>query len=121
MTGPQSQDRQLVLVIPTKTYDMGLRAELGITRVVQWWYPDNLLQGKVVNRTKTAIAIQQVVVVAKVFATNASDTEMMRPLLDRWVEKEPVPAVEGERRGMENSIGEEVAVYIAEANTGQSS
>ena len=108
-------------MIPTETYDIGLRAELGITRGVQWWYPDNPLQCKVVNQAKTAMAIQQVVVVAKVFATNASDTEMMRLLLDRWVEKEPVPAVEGERRGMENSMGEEVAVYIAEANTGQSS
>ena len=49
---------------------------------------------KAVNRTKTAMAIQQGVVVAKVFATNAGDTERVRLLLDRsmkkklWKEKE---------------------------------
>ena len=121
VTGPQPQDRQLVLVIPTQPYDMELGAELGVARGVQWWYPGNPLQCKVVNRTKTAMTIQQGVVVAKVFATNSSDTERMRLLLDRSVEKEPVPAVEGESGGTERPTGdlEEVAVDIAEANMGQ--
>lgn len=36
VTGPQPQDRQLVLAIPTQTYDMGLGAELEVARGVQW-------------------------------------------------------------------------------------
>lgn len=91
--GPQPQDRQLVLVIPTQLYDMELGAELGIARGVQWWYPGNPLQCKVVNRTKTAMTIQRGAVIAKVFATNSSDTERMRLLLDQSEEKEPSPAV----------------------------
>ena len=75
---------------------MKLRAELRIARGVQWWYPGNPLQCKVVNRTKTAMTIQQGVVVVKDFANNSSDTEMMWLLLDRSVEKDPVPADEEE-------------------------
>ena len=45
----------------------------------------------------------------------------MRVLLNRSTENKPVPAAEGERRGMKKSMGEEVAVDIAEANMGQSS
>ena len=48
---------------------------------------------KVVNRTKTAITIQRGAVIAKVFATNSSDTERMRLLLHQSEEKEPSPAV----------------------------
>jgi len=100
---------------------MELGAELGIARGVQWWYPGNPLQCKVVNRTKTAMTIQRGAVIAKVFATNSSDTERMRLLLDQSEEKEPSPAVEGERGGAEMPTGDvkEVAVDIAEANMGQ--
>ena len=100
---------------------MELGAELGIASGVQWWYPGDPLQCKVVNRTKTAMTIEKGVVVTKVFVTNSSDTERMRLLLDRSVEKESVPAVEGERGGTERPTGdlEEVSVDIAEANTGQ--
>ena len=69
VTGPQSRDRQLVvLVIPRQPYDMELGAELETARGVQWWYSGTPLQCKVVDRTKTAMTIQQGVVVAKVFA-----------------------------------------------------
>ena len=100
---------------------MELGAELGIARGVQWWYPGNPLQCKVFNRTKTAMTIQRGAVIAKVFATNSSDTERMRLLLDQSEEKEPSPAVEGERGGAEMPTGDvkEVAVDIAEANMGQ--
>ena len=43
VTDPQPQDRQLVLVRPTKPYDMELGAELRIARGVQRCFPDNLL------------------------------------------------------------------------------
>lgn len=84
-------------------------------------YPDSPLQCEVVNRTKTAMTIQQGVVVAKVFATHSSDTEIFRVLLDRSEGKAPVPVVEGERGGTEKPTGdlEGVAVDIAEANMGQ--
>ena len=100
---------------------MELGAELGIARGVQWWYPGNPLQCKVVNRTKTAMTIQRGAVIAKVFATNSSDTERMRLLLDQSEEKKPSPAVEGERGGAEMPTGDvkEVAVDISEANMGQ--
>ena len=52
VTGPQPQDRQLVLVIPTQPFDMELGATVGIATGVQWEYLSNLLQRKVVNRTK---------------------------------------------------------------------
>ena len=58
VTDPQTHDRQLVLVIPTKPYEMKLGAELRIARGVQWCFPGNPLHCKVVNRTKTAMTIQ---------------------------------------------------------------
>ena len=63
---------------------MELGAELGVASGVQWWYPGNPLQCKVVDRTKTSVTIQQGVVVAKLFVTNSSDIERMRILLDHY-------------------------------------
>ena len=94
VTGPQPQDRQLVVVILTQPHGMKLGVEVGIARGVQWWYLGNSPQCNVVNRTKTSMTIQQGLVVAKVFATNSSDTENMRLLLDRLTEKEPTPAID---------------------------
>lgn len=87
--GPQHQDRQPVLVVPTQPYDMELGTELGIARRMQWWYPGNPLQCKVVNRTNTPTAIQESLVVAKVYATTWSDTERILLLLERPVEGTP--------------------------------
>ena len=66
------------------------------------------------------MSIQQGFVVEKDFATNASETERMRLLLDRVAETEPGRAVEGESKGMDKSMGEEVAVDTAGTNIGQS-
>ena len=67
------------------------------------------------------MTIQQGVVAAKVKATSSSETERMRLLLDRSAEKEPVPTVEVGKRRVEEPTGdlEEIAVDLAEANTGQ--
>ena len=35
-TGPMHQDRQFVLTLPTKKYDMDRRALVGVARVVEW-------------------------------------------------------------------------------------
>ena len=75
--------------------------------VVSGWQPPTM-QGRQSN--KTVRTMQRGVVVATVFATNVSDKERMRLLLDRSVEEEPVPGAEGDRRGMEKSMSEEVSV-----------
>ena len=126
--GPQPQDRQLVLVVPTQSYDMEQGAELGIARGVQWWYPGNPLQCKVVNRSSRPIAIQQGLVVAKVYATNSSDTERMRLLLEKPAEEAPRreagqqnaerQAGNGREDGTPGALAEE-GVDLAEANMGQ--
>lgn len=66
--GPQPKDRQLVLVVSTRPFDMEIVAELGVARAVQWWYPGNLLQCTVINRTNTPLAVPKFFVVAKVHA-----------------------------------------------------
>lgn len=63
----------------------------------------------------------QGVVVPKVFATQSSDTEMMRLLLDRSTEKETVPAFERGKAGVERPTVEleELVVDTLEASMGR--
>lgn len=78
--GPQPQERQLVLINPTKTYDLEHGADLGIARGVEWWYPHTPLHCKVVNVTKLPITLQRGMTVASVYALNASDVERIKLL-----------------------------------------
>lgn len=62
--GVQPQKRQLVMVVPVQKYDMEKGVLLEVARGVQWWYPGNLLQCKVVNHMQTPRVLRKGVVMA---------------------------------------------------------
>ena len=93
--GVQPQDRQLVVVEPTASYDVELGTELRVARGTQWWYPGTPLQCKVVNRSKALLTLKRGGVVARIYAVNTSDRERMRMLRDPTVSAEPGPTEPG--------------------------
>ncbi|CAB1105423.1 unnamed protein product [Ectocarpus sp. CCAP 1310/34] len=48
--GPQPQDRQLVMVLPTERLDLEQGAVVGVARAVMWWVPGSPEYCKLVNR-----------------------------------------------------------------------
>ena len=83
--GPSAPKRQLVLITPTKSYDLEQGVNLGVARGVAWWYPHTPLPCKVVNVTTSPVTLQRGMKVATVYALNASDIERIKLL------HEPLP------------------------------
>lgn len=72
----------MVVVEPTKPYDMELGAELEVVRGAQGSYPGTPLQCKVVHRSKASLSLKRGGVGTRIYAINTSDKERMRMLLD---------------------------------------
>ncbi|CAN0368833.1 unnamed protein product, partial [Pylaiella littoralis] len=48
--GPMPQDRQLVMVLPKRGYDLEEETAVGVARAVMWWTPGAPIYCKIVNR-----------------------------------------------------------------------
>ena len=63
--GPQTRNRRLVLVAPTRPFHMELVAELGVAREGQSWQPPSMQS---CQSDGTPLAVPQALVLAKVYA-----------------------------------------------------
>lgn len=80
--GPMPQDRQLVMVVPKRKFDLDDEATLGVARAVMWWTPGTPVYCKLVNRGNLDSAIVGRPVVARMIALNVRDESRFRSLFD---------------------------------------
>ena len=82
VTGPQPQDRQLVIIQPLDKYDMETGAEVGVARGVQWWEPGTPVYCKIVNRSNTRGKVLRGHPIARMIAVNVRDSARFQSLFD---------------------------------------
>ena len=80
--GPQPQDRQLVLMLPTERFNLEKGALVGVARAVLWWLPGSLVYCKVVNRAEETAVVEGNRVVARMVALNVRDPARFESLFD---------------------------------------
>ncbi|CAB1099718.1 unnamed protein product [Ectocarpus sp. CCAP 1310/34] len=80
--GPQPQDRQLVMVLPTKRFDLEQGAVVGVARAVMWWVPGSPASCKLVNRSKEKVAVEGSRVIARMAALSVRDKPAFDSLFD---------------------------------------
>lgn len=74
-SGPVPQNRQLVLVMPTDTFDMEKDAVLGEARGIQWWEPKTPLHCKLVDTDEAPLTIPLRQRIAKIIVVQVHDAE----------------------------------------------
>ena len=80
--GPQPQDRQLVMILPTERFDLERDAVVGVARAVMWWTPGSPVYCKLVNRGKGTVSIEGSRVIARMVALNVRDQPGFESLFD---------------------------------------
>ena len=80
--GPQPQDRQLVLMLPTERFDLKRGALVGVARAVLWWQPGSPVYCKLVNRSKENAEVTGSGVIARMIALNVRDAARFESLFD---------------------------------------
>lgn len=80
--GPMPQDRQLVMVVPKASFDLGTSVTVGIARAVMWWTPGMPVYCKLVNTSKVDAVLSGSPVVARLVALNVRDNTRFGSLFD---------------------------------------
>ena len=80
--GPMPQDRQLVILLPSKRFDLESGATVGVARAVMWWTPGTPVYCKVVNTSKVDSVISGRPTVARMIALNVRDPARFDSLFD---------------------------------------
>ena len=132
--GPQPHVQQLVVVEPTKRYDLTLGMDLGVPRGAQWWFPGIPLQCKLSNVTQDKVKSHGGLVIATVYAVNNCDRGRMKSLMNPVSEEPTSPkqdeVIKKKDKGKppeQRNKGSEIAeipseapkVDLGEANFGQ--
>ena len=81
--GPQPQDRQLVLVLPTERFDLSKGNSWGVARGVMWWTPGSPVYCKAVNGSPSDCTVVGRTKVAHMIALNVRDRPRFESLFDR--------------------------------------
>ncbi|CAB1104547.1 unnamed protein product [Ectocarpus sp. CCAP 1310/34] len=119
--GPQPQDRQLVMVLPTKRFDSEQGAVVEVARALMWWVPGSPVSCKLVNRGKEKVAVEGSRVIARMVALSVRDKPAFDSLFDTAPSAADPPLAPREPRAPSPSPpdGESIPrVRVEDANLG---